>query len=459
MLPHTLPHPRTLPLLALSLALGACSSTGERPAAPRIQTEFAFTADAPLRVTGKPWWDEALQPALRADVAQLLDANPAIRIAAAQVAADSARLDAAEAERWTDVTASARGAGQVNDGSGTGTLSAGIDARLPLDLFGRLRLSRDAAAFDLAQSLAQLEQTRLQQVQAYLISRIDAAEASALLRLLREQVQTTRTLLKLTELRFAQGLVSSVDVLQQREQLASLRQQRPAAELRLRQALNSAAASLGQTPPKSAQDTIAMPSLDEHLATLTPADLLQRRPDLLAQRAALSAADRRFEAALRAHLPDASISASALLQMVDGNPSAVLGAALDAAMTLFDSGRLSAAESERAALLQQAGVQYLQTWLQAVRETDDLLNQVQRSHEQLQLSQAASEAAAALFDATRSRYQRGIIDYLPVLDALQSLQRQQRDHLALQAEHQRVLVRLHTALGLPRAIKASEASS
>jgi multidrug efflux system outer membrane protein len=95
--------------------------------------------------------------------------------------------------------------------------------------------------------------------------------------------------------------------------------------------------------------------------------------------------------------------------------------------------------------------------LQALRETDDLLNQLQRSHEQLQLSQAASEAAAALFKATRRRYERGVTDYLPVLDALQSLQQQQRQHLALQAEHQRILVRLHTALGLPRAVQDHEA--
>lgn len=443
------PFPPALPLL-LSLTLGACSTPGERPALPRIDTAVTFSTDAPAGDATRAWWDVALDAALRNDIAQLLANNPQIRIAATQVAADRARLDAAEAERWLDIGASAGSSVQVNDGSGSDSHDAGIDASLPLDLFGRLRLTRDAAAFDLAQSMAQLEQARLQQVQAYLLARIDAAEAARLQALLQEQIDTAQTLLRLIELRFAQGLVSSVDVLQQRQQLASLRRQQPAAALALRQARNRASELLGNAPPADA-GAPALPTIDPQVAGATPADLLQRRPDLLAQRAALAAQDSRYEAALRARLPSASLSASALLRLASSDPSAILGAAIDASASLFDSGRLAAASAQQAALLRQQGVRYLQSWLQALRETDDLLNQAAADSEQLARSLVVSDASQALFEASRRRYERGISDYLPVLGALRSLQQQQRDHLALEAEQQRTLVRLHTALGLPRA--------
>ena len=117
--------------------------------------------------------------------------------------------------------------------------------------------------------------------------------------------------------------------------------------------------------------------------------------------------------------------------------------------SLFDSGELSAQISEQRAALERAGIAYLQAWLAAVRETDDLLNTLQANQQRLDRSAQLIEVEEKLFEATRRRYERGISDYLPVLAAVRSLQQQQRDHLALQAERLRIIVRLHTAMGLP----------
>ena len=445
---------KSLPTLLMLAALSACTSSVVKPEAPAIDPPRSFTAVIESAPTRSPWWDEALPESLQQRVQAVLIDNPQIRISAQQVEIDRARLQGAEAERWLDIGAGAGSGVQRVDGNDDVSHSAGLEASLPLDLFGRLALSRDAAAYDLAQSLAALEQQRLQQVQAYLLSLIDREEANQLQQLLSEQLDTVQTLLRLTELRFAQGLVSSVDVLQQREQLAALHQQIPAVKLRRRIAANQLAELRGATPPMQVAGTGQLPAIAARFADASPAALLQRRPDLVGQRAALAASDSRYEAALRERLPEASLSASALLRMLAGDPSAVLGAAVDASVSVFDSGRLSAGIAEQRAQLQQAGLSYLQNWLQAVRETDDLANRLVASREQIKRSQQVSEAAGELFEATRRRYERGISDYLPVLGALRSLQQQQRDHLALQAEQLRITVRLHTALGLPRATPA-----
>lgn len=447
---------RLLILSATAALLAGCLSQPGKP--PPLQfdqsTDFTATLER-VETLAQPWWEVALAEPYLAEVETVLRSNPAILAAAQQVEQRRARLDQAQAARWLDIEGTASSRVQRVDGSGSDTQGLGIDARLPLDLFDRLSFEQSATAGDLAEALALLELTRLEQVSNYLLQAIDAAEAEQRLALLDEQINTARTLLRLTEFRFSQGLVSSVDVLQQREQLASLELQPSVAKQERRQALSKLSELRGELPGANAQAPAQIPAqipgIGEQFAVPRPAGLLRRRPDLVARRAALFASDARYEAALRERLPSATLSASALLRLVSGNPDAVIGAALAASASLFDSGRIDARVAERRASLEGAGIAYLQAWLAAVRETDDLVNAIRTSRILLEQSEKRSAVAQELFLATRRRYERGISDYLPVLAALRSLQQQQRDHLALQAEHQRIIVRLHTAMGLPAA--------
>lgn len=456
MLPQFIIFPRLLAYLAMTAVLAGCGTQGEKPAAPTFDTLSGFTATVATTQDNTPWWETALPESLLEQIRGLLQDNPAIRIAAQDVAIDRARLDESESQRWLDINGAASSRIQIEDGDRSDTHRAGIDARLPLDLFGRLELNRDAAVLDLAQSLADLEQERLQQVQAYLLATVEAAEARQLLQLLNEQIVTAQTLLRLTEFRFSQGLASSVDVLQQRQQLASLQQAPAVVALRLRSAQSSLDELRGSLPSSSPQAPQALPTLATEFAVARPAQLLDRRPDLIALRAAMLASDHRYESALRERLPDVSLSSSAFLRLASGDPSAIINAALEAGVSVFDSGRLDSRIAAQRARLERAGIEYLQSWLAAVRETDDLLNALNTNRETLRRSEHLTKVAEDLFEATRRRYERGISDYLPVLAAVRALQQQQRDHLALQAEQLRIIVRLHTAMGLPSVVNGKE---
>ena len=456
-MPSTRPNPWLL--LPLFAALGGCTAVATRPAAPEPDAGAAFSVPVETRAParGGAWWAQELGATQRIWVERLLTDNPAIQLAAAEVERQRARLDAATAATGPSLDAVAGGRVSRDDGEQSERLSAGIDATLPLDLFGQLASSRDARAWEHAQALALLEDTRRVQVESLLLALTDYAESRQRQALLQEQIGTTAQQLHLTEIRFTQGLVSSVDVLQQQQQIASLRQQLPDEERSARLAMNRASELLGGTPKLAMKLPQELTALPPTIALSRPIELLHRRPDLLAQQAALGAADADFETALRARLPSLGLSGSALWQLASGNPGAIIQAALDASVNLFDSGARAAEIQTRRALLRQAGIRYLQDWLAAVRQTDDLLNTLAAQDRQLQLTHERLQIADRLYRATLSRYQRGVTDYLPVLTALQDLQQQQREALHLTAERQRTLIRLKTAAGLVPAGDAAPA--
>jgi len=447
--------PQLLPALLLPLALlGGCRSVETRPEppAPDASALFSIEVEGTASDADVVWWKSDLPATHREWIDRLFATNPAIHIAAGELRQQRAALQAADAARGPNLDATAGGRVNRNDGDGSERIEAGLDARLPLDVSGQLDAGYQARLWDYRRARQQLHQVRQEQLQELLLALVDYAEARQLERLLEQQVSTTRKQLHLTEIRFTQGLVSSVDVLQQRDQIASLQQQFPDVALDARIAMNRISGLVGETPAMTLVLPDALVELQPALPLQRPIELLQRHPGLRAQQAALAATDADFEAALRARLPQMALSGSALWQLLAGNPSAVVQAALDASLNLVDSGARSAEIARQRALLEIAGTRYLQDWLAAVREADDLLNTSDALARQLRRNRERLEIAQQLHQATLSRYQRGVTDYLPVLTALRDLQAQERDALRLQAEKARTLTRLKIAAGLPPAV-------
>jgi outer membrane protein TolC len=445
---------------ALTLAaglLGACASPPQRPNPPVFDPAAAYSMawpDAPaVRATAAVWWREAVADDLWSPLEQALEANATLQGAVAEVQAAQARLAQAQADAGPEASLNA-GAG-VQKASGDeveDSRSAGVDAGLPLDLSGALAQRIAAARFNLAALRADAAQLRSDLARDYLLAALDGAEAEQRIALLGRQLEVAGTLLRLIELRFTQGLASSVDVLQQRDQLAALRQQLPLARLDRKTAFNRVRQIANLTPQRALPLTLdALPEVQAGFGPVEPQALLERRALLRARRARLAAADARFAAALADRLPTLRLSGSALTRVAAGDLGNLVAATLDAAFTLFDSGNKLAIAAERRAELAAAGEQYLADWIGSVIAVDNLLHEEASLRERIVLSQQRLETAEALLRAAQRRYARGVSDYLPALEALRGLQQQQRDLLALQAELARSRVRLYHALGQPEA--------
>lgn len=447
---------RRLPLL-LQLALStwlisACSSGLERPAPPAINEDSAFSAEFPGAPASpsdtRSWWRKAVSETIWPPLEQTLAANPELREADADVAAARARLDQAEADTGPSLSLGAGARVVKESGDTSNSRSVGADGTVPLDVSGALADRVEAAAASLRATIADADQLRSDLARDFLLALIDAAEAAQRFALLKRQIEVSKTLLRLTELRFSQGLASIVDVLQQRDDLAGLREQIPLTLLEQKTAANALRRISAMTPDQTPLLVMqTLPDVYDNFPRIQPVELLDRRSSLRAGRARIEAADARFAAALADRWPTLSLSSEVITRAMSGDVTTVISAAVDAALTLVDSGRKVAIAAEQRAELAAAGEQYLTEWLAAVFEVDNLMHAEARLRERIALSEQRLKIVDTLLLAARRRYERGVSDYLPVLAALRSQQQQQRDHLALQAELARTRARLHRAIG------------
>lgn len=444
-------NPQRLGVPLVMLLIAGCAADHSKPAAVSLAAQGAgYTAVQTTVATPRgEWWRHDLAPGPGAALATVLTKNPALQAERAALKVARAALDEAEAERWPDIDLALREAVDKTDNDIDGSRRVALDITVPIDLFGRLRGARDAAAFDLAAAIARLANTRADTVVDFLLAVTDATHARARQHLLEQQSDAARTLLELTRLRFSQGQASIVDVLQQQELLASLTQQLPATNSAERSALNTLARLGGVTP--AAQAPAWLPAdldfIKAREAVLPAPLLLHTRADLVAARARLAAQDRRYETALLDYLPKLTLNGSTVARIVDGNATALISTMLDAVWRLFDSGARDAVAAAERARLERQGALLLQAWVNAVNEVDTLLNEQQQRAQQITLSANRLAVAQQLLAAARQRYARGITDYLPVLAALRTLQTQQSSHLDLQAAQLATVIRLRHAQG------------
>ena len=440
-------------LVLAACSIAACGLAPKRPPAPAFDEEASFSRTYPATdrtvTTASAWWTTALSPSLSAALQGALDNSPALHRAAAEVDAARAELRQAEAALGPNLSADAdAGVRKVSSESRSSSRTLGLDGTMPLDVSGALADRQRAAGLNLAARQADAAQLRSDLARDLLLAAIDGAEAVQRRALLDRQTGLAGQLLRLIELRFTQGLVSSVDVLQQRDELAALRQQLPIADLDAQRAVNRARRLGGLTPGRATPLALeTLPGVDDRFSAASPMELLTRRPALRAGSARLAEADARFAAALADRWPQLSLSAGGLTRAVSGDVTNIVNAAIDATLTLVDSGRKIGIAEQRRAQLVAVGQQLLNDWIQAVVEADTLIYEEHSLRDRIALSEQRLVTAEALLKAAQRRYERGVSDYLPVLAALRGLQQQQRDHLALQAELARVRIRLHHALG------------
>ncbi|MEX0299061.1 MAG: TolC family protein [Kordiimonas sp.] len=457
---HLYKHGKQHLLVFVSVfALGACAGGSSLNKSWVMPSQFAGetlypAADEALYSTAAP---EPLKVSadIQSLLAQALRHNPVIKIAQSRQREAIANKDNIDAGFMPKVEVGARttrtrtGNEASLDKAVTNQLTRGsAELRIPIDVFGKQSASSHAAAYAVVQVSAELQDTRLKIMRDVVVAALDAAEQSQLLELNARQLTTNRTSEQLTKLRYTKGQANIVDVLQQRDLVASLRQETPSLVSRRQDALDNLSLLSGNLPGSvTVGEFKKSPTIPEVAGVVTPQSLLGVRPDLQALKAGLDAADRRLAAAIRDRLPSFEFSSSAIATLMSGDISSVVTGTLSAAFTLFDGGaKRSIVRAERAAL-EQKGATYIEAWLRAVVEVDGFLSEEQRRAKEYDLAVARLDNARKLYGAAERRYRLGASDYLPVLSAKRTIEQQERSLLSLKASLMRARVRLHTAMG------------
>jgi len=296
--------------------------------------------------------------------------------------------------------------------------------------------ARLALSTNVAQAYVQLQRAYLQ---------LDVAEAT-----LHEREQ----IYALTRDRNAAGIDSRLELKQAESALPATREQIAQLQETIQLTRNQLAALLGQGPDRglainrpaaTALAPVALPSA-------LPAELLGRRPDLIAQRARVEAAQKDIASAKAEFYPNVNLIAFVGLQSLGGGgflsaANRMMGFGPAVSLPIFDAGRLRANLAGRNADYDIAVEQYNQTLADAIRDVVDQLASHQSVDEQRRHQAQAQATAQEAYDLALLRYREGIGNYLQVLSAETPLLAQQSLDADLRSRELALEIDLVRALG------------
>lgn len=231
-------------------------------------------------------------------------------------------------------------------------------------------------------------------------------------------------ILKITQGRFDAGLENASAV----EQAKSLLSIAKADQLRFAAAremdVHAIAALAGQGANVYQTILRPRPNLDVALPlpSSLPADLLARRPDILAAKARVEAAVKGREAAHADFYPDINLAALVGFQSLGlanlftgGSFTMGIGPAIH--LPIFDAGKLRAQYARSTADLDLAVTDYNGAVVGAIKQTADAMTQVKSLEAQRVQQQDAVVSAERAFRIAEDRYRSGLSTQLPVLTA------------------------------------------
>jgi len=416
-------------LFTATLLLAACATSPERSTPPAIDLPSAWTTPSSDN-SPTAWLDDFASPELETLVLEAMAHNPGLEVTAARFAQSIAEARIAGADLMPSAGLGLNGARQQISSFGPsstgGVIFENYDLSLnvswELDLWGRLRDRTSAAIARAESSQADLNAARLSLAAQTTKAWLNVIEAQQQLTLAERTAKAYRDNQQALESRFKRGLSEGFDLRRIRTQAASAEADAATRQRALDQTTRKLEVVLGRYPKGALETLTALPELPPVVPAGLPAELLQRRPDLIAAERQLAAADRERSASKKDLLPQISLTASggtssqAFDKLLDGDFS-VWSLAGNLTQPIFQGGRILANIDRSTALRDQAAAHYRDTALRAFLEVETTLAAEQfRRREQAKLALAAEEATATEALAW-DRYRNGTGDFLSALDA------------------------------------------
>ena len=388
---------------------------------------------------------------LNVAVAQAIEHNADLRVAAARVeqAVLYARLAGAKLYPWVDVVA--RGGGQMS-GDNSGLQGAALTMTWELDLWGRVRNARAAAADDAASAQADYEYARQSIAGVVAKNWFLAIEAALQAEVARGTIEHGEELVRLAETRSRIGVGNDEDVYVARAALGTNRDALRQIDLARTTAIRGLELLLGRYPSATTVVSQQLPATPATVPGGLPSQLLERRPDVIAAERRVAAAFHRVGEAKAARLPTIVLTSSVntissdlfVLQDRD-NPVWSLGAGL--LMPVFRAGALKRQVEIRTAEQKQAVAAYAVVGSRAFGEVENALAAeiAAREREQI-LTQTLADNQRAL-EIVQTQFKVGSTDLRFVTQRQLALSGTQAALIRVQAEQRVQRVNLHLALG------------
>lgn len=452
-------------LVGACLILAGCELTVATVSVPELdipmESKFSNGAEsaveADLRQTD--WWRAFGSAELDGIVGTLLTTNPDIAAASLRLLQADLNLSNAR-QRTPNVSAGAAITNtSATDLAGDRTLESSGEFSASVsweaDLWGRISSEGDAAAASLLVTAHDRDALTNSLIASVLRNYITLSFIRRDIGATERVVDIRRTSLSITQQRFERGVeaTDAGSVNSAQENLFAAQSDLPRLALDLRRTINAIDVLTGVVP--SSRDTITgtlpsrLPAMA--LATGTPLQLLDRRPDVLASAARLRAANANITVSVADRFPSLMLAStlrsggSDIGDILDID-SIIASLVADLMLTVFDGGRGTRIIAIRQAEAEELAHAYVSTVLIALREVEDALSAETLLAEQSTLLAARLDAAREATQIARDRYRDGTGAYLTLLDAGRS--EANAESAYLNAERSRWLNRVDLMLAL-----------
>lgn len=466
---NTMPLRTPLSLLFSALLLAACASPhglhtqGQALDAASLQGPTFSGKLSPAAWPASDWWNRLGDPQLDALIDEALRSNPDLQVADARARQANAAVLAADAQRQPTLTGNAgvtrSRLARVDDPTGQGdrysTLrSLSLDGSYHFDLWGGERAAWEAALGRARAGEVDQQGARLTLAAEVARAYNDLGLAYATQDLAEQDLKRSRDMLQLGRSRVEAGLDSEYQLQQTQSLEAAAEASLTAATQQVQSARIRLAVMLGQGPDRGAslpRPQLIAPSAVS-LPANVPAELIGRRPDLVAARWRVEAASRDIDAGKADFYPNLNLSVAAgskslLGDAMFGGASRFFSIAPALSLPIFDGGARRAALAGRDADYDLAVAQYNQTLVTALGDIGDVIQRIHSLQRQIEQQQRARDIARSSYDIAMQRYADGIGNYLDALSVEQQLLQSERQLASLQAERIDASVLLMQALG------------
>jgi len=451
-------------ILAFSLILAGCFKMGPDYRRPDsgIHIPDAYQhipAEILMPEPEDQWWRVFNDPELNQLVEEVLKNNLDIKRATAAVLEVRAQLVETRADRFPQVGVQGQAERQqLPKGTSVDRTFTSYDLSLPasfeIDLWGRLARAEEAVRANLFQA-EENRRTIAQTVVAETVTLYLQMESfERAIDIDKKLIESFRRSLNLVESRYKRGLTSVLDVRQARRVLAGAEATLPSLRQDLGTTQQALAVLVGRYPetrPPRLQPEDYYKRLDPVPPGL-PSELLLRRPDIRAAENQLVSLNALVGVAKASRFPRIVLTGnygytSDDLDRLFKPENELWSIAAGIAQPLFDAGKLQAAQRAAEARYQQGVAEYAKTVLNAFAEVEGVFltreEQLQRRDYVVTFLNEAREAQRI----AESRYEKGLVDFLTVLDTQRTRFEAERDLLQVDFTLLNNRVNLHRALG------------
>ncbi len=407
------------------------------------------------------WWGHFDDPAVAELIRMAETGSPTLAKAVARINGARATLASSKADAWPSVTGSgsvtrAKSVAAVGDTTGTSlttTRSVGQDASWEIDLFGKLRSSRESSQAQLEARIDDWHDARVSLAAEVADDYVQYRACRQLVRAYQQSAQSYAQTATATRTAVSAGMTAASDGYLAEASAASANATATQQNVTCEELVKSLVALTGadEQALRTVINRPGAPDLPQPAAfrvESVPADLVRQRPDLASSERELASTYADIGKARADRFPSLSLSGSATISATNlASPMSSWSFGPSLSIPLFDAGKRRAAVDSAQASYDAQLAAYRSAVLTAVKEVEVALVDLDGAARRSDDARRAAEQYRLYERATETNWRAGFDTLLTLEQARRSQTSAEITYIELQRDRIRSWISLYKALG------------